>query len=151
MIRRVPSLSSAKKAVQKPVGVAPVPPMIGPDKAMDVESYLARCPEPQRTTLGKLRATIGSVVPEAATEKISYGMPSFQYKGGLVAYAAFKEHCSFFPMSGRIIEEFAGELKGYKTSKGTIQFAIDKPLPAALVKKMVKARIAQNEMKKAKA
>ena len=126
-----------------------VPPMIGPEKAVDVETYLARCPEPQRTTLEKMRAMIGSVVPKEATEKISYGMPSFQYKGGLVAYAAFKEHCSFFPMSGRLVEEFAEELKGYKTSKGTIQFPADKPLPATLVKKMVKARVAQNEAKKA--
>ena len=76
-------------------------------------------------------------------------MPSFRYKGGLVGYAAFKAHCSFFPMSGRLVEEFADELKAYKTSKGTIQFPADKPLPAALVKKMVKARIAQNEAKKA--
>jgi uncharacterized protein YdhG (YjbR/CyaY superfamily) len=75
-------------------------------------------------------------------------MPSFRYKGGLVGYAAFKAHCSFFPMSGRLVEEFADELKAYKTSKGTIQFPADKPLPAALVKKMVKARIAQNEAKK---
>lgn len=128
-----------------------VPPMIGPEKAVDVESYLARCPEPHRTTLEKMRAMIGSVVPKEATEKISYGMPSLQYKGGLVAYAAFKGHCSFFPMSGRLVEEFADELKVYKTSKGTIQFPADKPLPAALVKKMVKARIAQNEAKAAKA
>ena len=67
-----------------------------------------------------------------------------------MGYAAFKEHCSFFPMSGRLVEEFADELKAYKTSKGTIQFPIDKPLPAPLVKKMVKARVAQNETKKAK-
>jgi uncharacterized protein YdhG (YjbR/CyaY superfamily) len=124
--------------------------MIGPDKAADVESYLAACPEPHRTTLEKLRATIRSVVPKETTEAISYGMPSFRYKGGLVGYAAFKEHCSFFPMSGRLVEEFADELKAYKTSKGTIQFPIDKPLPAPLVKKMVKARVAQNETKKAK-
>jgi uncharacterized protein YdhG (YjbR/CyaY superfamily) len=128
-----------------------VPPTMGPGKATDVESYLAACPEPHRTTLKKLRATIRSVVPKETTEAISYGMPSFQYKGGLVAYGAFKEHCSFFPMSGRLVEEFANELKAYKTSKGTIQFPVDKPLPASLVKKMVKARVAQNEAKKAKA
>ncbi len=125
-----------------------VPPAMGPDKASDVETYLARCPEPHRTTLEKLRATIRSVVPKETTESISYGMPSFRYKGGLVAYGAFKEHCSFFPMSGRLVEEFADELKAYKTSKGTIQFPPDKPLPAVLVKKIVKARIAQNESKK---
>lgn len=151
MIRRSPGLPSQKRAVKKTSSSVTVPPMLGPEKSVDVESYLARCPEPHRTTLEKLRAIIGSVVPKDATETISYGMPSFQYKGGLVAYAAFKGHCSFFPMSGRLIEEFADELAGYKTSKGTIQFAIDKPLPPALVKKMVKARIAQNEAKKAKA
>lgn len=127
-----------------------VPTTMGPEKAPDVETYLARCPEPHRTTLEKLRATIGSVVPKGTTEAISYGMPSFHYKGGLVGYAAFKEHCSFFPMSGSLVGEFAEELKGYKTSKGTIQFPIDKPLPAALVKKMVKTRIAQNDARKAK-
>jgi uncharacterized protein YdhG (YjbR/CyaY superfamily) len=125
-----------------------VPPMTGPGKARDVESYLAACPEPHRTTLEKIRAAIGSVVPKEATEAISYGMPSFQYKGGLVAYGAFKAHCSFFPMSGRLVEEFAEELKAFKTSKGTIQFAVDKPLPSGLVKKIVKARVAQNERKK---
>ena len=128
-----------------------VPPTIGPDKALDVESYLVRCPEPHRTTLEKLRATIGSVVPKETTEVISYGIPTFNYKGGLVAYGAFRDHCSFFPMSGRLVEEFADELKAYKTSKGTIQFAIDKPLPAALVRKMVKARVAQNDARKARA
>jgi uncharacterized protein YdhG (YjbR/CyaY superfamily) len=126
-----------------------VPTTMGPGKATDVESYLAACPEPHRSTLEKLRTTIRSVVPKETTEAISYGMPSFRYKGGLVGYAAFKAHCSFFPMSGRLVEEFADELKAYKTSKGTIQFPADKPLPAALVKKMVKARIAQNEAKKA--
>lgn len=150
MIRRSPNLPVQKRAIKKAASRAGVPPTIGPDKALDVENYLARCPEPHRTTLEKLRATIGSVVPKETTEGISYGIPTFKYKGGLVAYAAFKNHCSFFPMSGRLIEEFADELEGYKTSKGTIQFAIDAPLPRALVKKMVKARIAQNEAKKAK-
>lgn len=126
-----------------------VPTTMGPGKASDVESYLAACPEPHRSTLEKLRATIRSVVPKETTEAISYGMPSFRYNGGLVGYAAFKAHCSFFPMSGRLVEEFADELKPYKTSKGTIQFPADKPLPAALVKKMVKARVAQNAVKKA--
>jgi len=124
-----------------------VSPMMGPGKAPDVESYLAACPEPHRTTLEKLRATIRSVVPKEATEAISYGMPSFHYKGGLVAYAAFKAHCSFFPMSGRIVEDFAEELRGFKTSKGTIQFPPDKPLPAPLVKKLVKAKLLLNELK----
>jgi uncharacterized protein YdhG (YjbR/CyaY superfamily) len=113
----------------------------------EVEAYLARVPEPARTTLEKMRAMIRAAAPKEATEALSYRIPSFQYKGALVAYAAFKEHCSFFPMSGRVIEEFAEELKDYKMSKGTIQFAVDKPLPAGLVKKMVKARVARNEAK----
>ncbi len=112
-----------------------------------VEAYLAQVPEPARTTLEKLRATIRAAAPKEATEAISYGMPSFQYKGGLVAYAAFKQHCSFFPMGSAAIEEFAEELKGFRVSKGTIQFPLDKPLPAGLVKKMVKACVTRNEAK----
>ena len=84
-----------------------VPTLIGAGKSDDVESYLAACPEPHRTTLEKLRATIRSVVPKETTEAIAYGMPSFRYKGGLVGYAAFKAHCSLFPMSGSLVEEFA--------------------------------------------
>jgi uncharacterized protein YdhG (YjbR/CyaY superfamily) len=113
-----------------------------------VDEYLAAVPEPARTTLSKIRATIRSVVPPETTEAISYGMPAFKYKGPLIAYGAFANHCSLFPMSGSLIEAFQDELKGYHTSKGTIQFPVDKPLPAALVKKLVKARMAQNELKK---
>ncbi len=112
-----------------------------------VEAYLARVPKPARTTLEKLRATIRAAAPAEATEAISYRIPSFQYKGGLAAYAAFKQHCSFFPMGSAAIEEFAEELKGYRVSKGTIQFPLDKPLPAGLVKKMVRACVARNEGK----
>ena len=112
-----------------------------------VEAYLAAVPEPARTTLEKLRATIRAAAPKAATEAISYSIPSFQYKGGLVAYAAFKNHCSFFPMNASLIDALGEELKPYRTSKGTIQFAVDKPLPAALVEKIVKARVAENEAK----
>ena len=110
-----------------------------------VEAYLARVPEPARATLEKVRATIRSVVPAEATEIISYGMPAFRYKGGLVGYAAFKNHCSFFPMNAALIDTMKEELKEYRTSKGTLQFSPDKPLPAALLKKMVKARVADNE------
>ena len=126
-----------------------VPPTIGAGKAVDVESYLAACPEPHRSTLEKLRATIRTVVPQEASEAISYGMPSFQYKGGLVGYAAFANHCSFFPMNSSLIEAFKDELKGFQTSKGTIRFSVDKPLPNALLKKLVKTRIAENELRDA--
>jgi len=113
----------------------------------DVEAYLARIPEQARTTLEIIRATIRAAAPKEATEALSYGIPSFQYKGALVSYAAFKEHCSLFPMGSSAIEEFAEELKGFRTSKGTIQFPVDKPLPKSLVKKIVKARVAHNEAK----
>jgi len=114
----------------------------------DVEAYLAAVPEPARTTLAKVRAMIRSVVPAEATEGLSYGMPAFRYKGALVGYAAFKDHCSFFPMNATLIDTMKEELKGYRTSKGTLQFPSDKPLPATLLKKMVKARIADNDQKK---
>jgi len=94
-----------------------------------------------------VRAAIRSVVPEEATEAISYGIPAFKYKGMLVWFAAFSNHCSLFPTAS-VIKAFENELKGYKTSKGTIHFPVDKPLPAALVKKMVKARLAEKAQKK---
>jgi uncharacterized protein YdhG (YjbR/CyaY superfamily) len=119
------------------------------DSVAGVEAYLAKVPEPARTTLQKVRATIRSVVPAEATEGLSYGMPAFRYKGALVAYAAFKDHCSFFPMQASLIDEMKDELKNYRTSKGTLQFSMDEPLPATLLKKMVKARIAENEIRTA--
>jgi uncharacterized protein YdhG (YjbR/CyaY superfamily) len=112
-----------------------------------VDEYLAGVPEPARSTLKKIRATIRSAVPAEATEAISYRMPAFKYKGLLMWYAAFADHCSFFPGSS-VIAAFKNELKGYSVSKGTIRFPTDKPLPAALVKKLVKARVAENERKK---
>jgi len=113
-----------------------------------VAEYLAAVPEPARSTLNKIRATIRSTVPPEATEGISYGMPAFKYKGALVFFAAFADHCSFFPGSLAVMAAFKNELKDYPTSKGTIRFPMDKPLSATLVKKIVKARIAENERKK---
>jgi uncharacterized protein YdhG (YjbR/CyaY superfamily) len=113
-----------------------------------VDAYLAAVPEPARSTLEKIRATIRSAAPAEATEAIGYRMPTFRYKGALVAYAAFKSHCSLFPMNASLLEAFKDELKEYKTSKGTIRFPMDKPLPATLVKKLVKARVAENEQNK---
>lgn len=114
-----------------------------------IEAYLAKIPEPARSTLEKIRATIRATVPAEAAECISYGMPAFRHKGALVGYAAFKEHCSFFPMSATLLDDFAADLKDHRTSKGTLQFPVDKPLPAPLLKKLVKARVAQNEAKSA--
>jgi uncharacterized protein YdhG (YjbR/CyaY superfamily) len=114
----------------------------------DIDEYLASVPEPARGTLSKVRAAIRSAAPPEATEAISYRIPTFKYKGNLVAFAAFSKHCSFFPMSLAIMAAFKNELKAFDTSKGTIRFPLDKPLPAALVKKMVKARVAERERKK---
>ena len=113
-----------------------------------VEEYLARVPEPQRSTLQKVRAVIQSVLPEDATEVISYRMPVVKYKGMLVGYAAFADHCSLFGMSSTLLGPMKEELKKYSTSKGTIRFPIDKPLPAALIKKLVKAAILSKEAAK---
>lgn len=112
-----------------------------------IDDYLAAVPEPARITLNKVRETIRSAVPKEAEELISYGIPAFKYKKVLVWYAAFAEHCSVFPTAA-VIAKFKGKLKGYKISKGTVQFTIDKPLPAALLKKMVKARLLDIERKK---
>jgi uncharacterized protein YdhG (YjbR/CyaY superfamily) len=112
-----------------------------------VDEYLAIVPEPARTTLAKIRATIRAAAPKEATEGISYGMPMFKYKGMLVGFAAFSKHGSLFPGGGPIAD-LQEDLRGFPISKGTIQFPMDKPLSAALVKKLVKARVAENERKK---
>jgi uncharacterized protein YdhG (YjbR/CyaY superfamily) len=112
--------------------------------AKTVDEYLANLPEPARSTLTHIRAVIKSVVPKEATEVISYRIPMFKFNGMLVGYAAFAKHCSLFPTGSGVIEKFAKELKGYKTSKGTIQFPSDKPMPEALLKKIVKQRVKEN-------
>ena len=118
----------------------------GPPK--NVDEYLARVPETARGMLEELRAAILSVVPAEATEIISYRIPAIKYKGVLVWYAAFANHCSLFPTAA-VIEEFKNELKGFSLSKGTIQFLTNKPLPVPLIKKIVKARVKQVEKQEA--
>jgi uncharacterized protein YdhG (YjbR/CyaY superfamily) len=112
-----------------------------------VDAYLAAVPEPAHSTLQQVRAAIRSALPPDATEAISYGIPAFMHNGPLIWFAAFSNHCSLFPTAS-VIEAFKKELKGYQTSKGTIHFPVDKPLPTALVKKMVKARLAEKARKK---
>ena len=124
----------------KPKSPARYPRVKGSAAPKTVDEYLARVPEPARSTLQKIRAAIRSAAPQEATEVISYGIPAFKHKQVLVWYAAFADHCSFFPTAS-VIAAFKNELKKYPTSKGTIQFPVDKPLPSALVKKMVKARL----------
>ena len=112
----------------------------------NVVEYLARVPEPARSVLSKMRSAIRQAVPREATETISYQIPAFKHKGILVWFAAFSDHCSLFPTAA-LIKEFKKELKGFSTSKGTIHFPLNKPLPVALIKKIVKARVAQLETK----
>ena len=112
-----------------------------------VDEYLSGVPEPAHTTLNNIRSIIRSAVPAEATEAISYGIPTIKYKGSLLAFAAFSKHCSLFPMSYAVMGSLEKELKRFEVSKGTIRFPIDRPLPAALVKKIVKARIAEKERK----
>ena len=112
----------------------------------DVDEYLATVPEPARSTLNKMRATIRSAVPPEATEVISYRMPAFKHNRVLVWFAAFSDHCSLFPTAA-VIEKFKNELKSFSTSKGTLHFPTNKPLPTTLIRKLVKARVALNESK----
>jgi uncharacterized protein YdhG (YjbR/CyaY superfamily) len=120
------------------------------DSGEGVDDYLAKVPEPARTALCKVRAAIRAAAPKDATEGMSYGIPAFRYKGTLVAYAAFKNHCSFFPMQASLIDAMKDKMRAYRTSKGTLQFTVDKPLPVSLIKKLVKARVAENEARKAR-
>jgi uncharacterized protein YdhG (YjbR/CyaY superfamily) len=117
--------------------------MRGAPVAKSVEEWLKRLAPEQRAALEKLRAQISAAAP-GAEEVISYGQPTFKLHGHLVAFGAFAKHLSFFPMNSTVILENADALKGFFTSKGTIQFTPDEPIPAAVVKKIVKSRIVQN-------
>jgi uncharacterized protein YdhG (YjbR/CyaY superfamily) len=116
-----------------------------------VDEYLAGIPEDARATLEDLRAKIRAAAPEA-TETISYQIPTFRQGAPLVAFAAFKNHCSLFPMSLKVMDDLRDDLKPYDTAKtrGTIRFPIDTRLPASLVRKVVKARIAENAARRAR-
>ncbi len=113
------------------------------DKTATVESYLSRLPADQRAALEKLMAQIRKAAP-GAEEVISYGMPSYRLHGALVSVGAAKAHCAYYGMSSRMFEMFGDELAAFSTSKGTVRFTPDKPIPAKLVERMVKARIAEN-------
>ena len=113
-------------------------------KAASIDEYLAAQPAGQRAALKKLRAAIRAAAPRAE-ECISYGLPAFRLDGKLlVAFGAATNHCAFYPMSSQTLKHFTEALKGYRTSAGTVRFQPEKPLPATLVRKLVKARIAEN-------
>jgi uncharacterized protein YdhG (YjbR/CyaY superfamily) len=113
------------------------------DGAKAVDEYLADIREPFGTILSHLRSVIRAAAPEAS-EGIGYGIPTFKLYGNLVHFAAFKNHMSFFPGGTAHNEVLGDELARYKTSKGTIQFTPDNPLPDDLVTRIVKLRIAEN-------
>ena len=119
----------------------------------EVEAYLAAIPEPARTTLLTVRETIRSVTP-GATEEISYGVPAFRSPslpgpvpkaGRLAGYAAGKNFCSYYPMSGSVLTTLKDAIKAYPTTKGALQFPLDKPLPLALIKKLIQTRLKEIE------
>ena len=113
-------------------------------RAETVDGYLATLPEDTRTALTQLRKTIKAAAPKA-TEVISYQIPTFKHQGMLVAFAAFGGHCGLYVMSPNVLQNHAAELKQYELNKASIRFSTNKPLPAPLVTKLVKARIAENE------
>lgn len=108
-----------------------------------VDEYLERVPPEFRATLQRLRRTIKAAAPDAE-EVISYRMPAFRQNGMLVYFAAFADHCSLFVGSATVRRRFSTELKPFMTGKGTLQFTPDRPLPARLVARIVKARVAEN-------
>lgn len=117
--------------------------------AGSVDEYLAAAPQGARASLEKLRKTIKAAAPQA-TEGISYQIPAYKHLGMLVSFAAFENHCSFYVMSPSVMQAHTADLTGYEVTKGGIHFTPDQPLPARLVTKLVKARIAENEKRKKK-
>jgi uncharacterized protein YdhG (YjbR/CyaY superfamily) len=109
----------------------------------EIDDYLNRLDEPKRSTLAHLRDTIITIVP-TAEQGISYGVPAFRLEGKTIAgFAAFKNHLSYLPHSGRVIGQIGSDSEGYTKTKSALHFAVDKPLPEALVKKLLDARIAE--------
>ncbi len=116
------------------------------DKTLTIDDYLATVKPDQRVALQSMRQTIRAAAPDAE-ECISYGMPAFRQNGMLVGFAAAARHCALYAWNGSTVEAFADQLKDYDLSKGTIRFTPDKPLPEALVRHLVKEKIALNAAK----
>ena len=112
----------------------------------NVDEYLQALPDDKRVLLEKIRKVIKAAAPQAE-EFISYQMPAYKYKGVLVYFGAFTNHCSLFA-GKQVVKDFSTELKSFETSGATIHFTPDHPLPASLVQKIVKKRLQENELKK---
>lgn len=109
----------------------------------EIDAYLASTPEPQRSTLTTLRASIRAILPDAE-EGIAYGCPAFRVNGKAVAgFASYSHHCSYLPMSGSVLTTEADAVSDYETSKGALKFAVDTPLPVSLVRTLITARLAE--------
>ena len=115
----------------------------------DIDEYLAAVPLEMRAALEELRGIIRGAAPDAE-EAISYGVPTFKYRGSLVSFGAAKKHCAFYVMSPSAMEAHSADIASYDTSKGTIRFLPEKPLPSALVTKLVNTRMAENEARSKK-
>jgi uncharacterized protein YdhG (YjbR/CyaY superfamily) len=132
-----------KSTQSKPVGRKTTRTEMSAEQA--VAEYIAKAPEPARKLLEEIRGIVRATAPAEATEVFSYGIPGFKYKGTLLSYGAFKQHCGFFPGSPPMLKSLAPELTQYKTTRGGVQFPFGKPLPVALVKKIVRLRVTENE------
>jgi uncharacterized protein YdhG (YjbR/CyaY superfamily) len=111
--------------------------------AAEIDEYLLAVDEPKRSTLQALRRTILEIVPEA-DQVISYRVPAFRVQGKVVAgFAAFKDHLSYLPFSGSVLEQLGDELRGYTMTKSALHFPVDRPLPKRLVKKLIAVRLLQ--------
>jgi len=116
-------------------------------KEKHIAGYFSALAPGHRIALNKLRRSIRAAAP-GATEVLSYGIPSFKLGRMLVSYGAFRDHYSFFPLSSRLLDRYKRETARFRTSKGTLRFSFDEPIPVSLVKKIVKARVAENVARK---
>lgn len=111
--------------------------------ALEVDAYLEGVPEPQRSALVQVRNTLEALLPDAE-QMITYGSPTFKVRGkGVAGFAAFARHCSYLPMSGSVTAVLADELAGYETTKGSVKFPVDEPLPEPVLRALVEARLAE--------
>lgn len=125
--------------MQRVKATKPSPTRTLPSEA--VEAYIARVPEPNRTALRQLREIIRAAVPQGASEVISYGIPAFSFPKPFFGYAAFRNHLSVLPFSGSLLDGFGEELEPYSRTKSSLHLPFDKPLPAALIQRLVRARV----------